>query len=68
MFAVVVGVVGIIAFVIALILDLAGISHGHVDENTFAIAGWLCIAIYLLRVWSWRGWATRPGDPRGPVA
>jgi hypothetical protein len=54
----VIGVAGIVAFAIAVILDLADIDKGHVNQGTFALIGFLCLAIYL--VWAlWNGWRGR---------
>jgi hypothetical protein len=49
-------IAAIIAFVIALFLDLASISKGHFDVTTFALVGLLCLAIHLVRpdYYPWR--------------
>jgi hypothetical protein len=47
-----------VAFAIALILNLAGISKGHVDPTAFALAGLLCLALSFCP-WGWVG-ARRP--------
>jgi hypothetical protein len=39
-----------IAFLIALILDLFGVSHGHVNYTTFALIGLLCAAAALVTI------------------
>jgi hypothetical protein len=52
-------VIAVIAFAIAFILDLAGISRGHADVTTFEIAGWLFTAAHL----AWAVWHGRPGGP-----
>jgi hypothetical protein len=50
------GGAAVLAFAIALILDLAGIDKGRVNENTFVIIGLLCLAIALVTGWGpWRG-------------
>jgi hypothetical protein len=56
-------IAAVFAFIIALILDLAGIDKGHVNYTTFALVGLLCAAAALVTItpaWStWRG-RTRP--------
>ena len=47
-----------VAFAIALILNLAGISKGHVDPTTFELVGLLCLALSFCP-WGWVG-ARRP--------
>jgi hypothetical protein len=50
------GGLAVLAFAIALVLDLAGIGKGRVNENTFVIVGLLCLAIALVTYWGpWRG-------------
>jgi hypothetical protein len=49
-------IASIVSFAVALILDLAGISNGHVDPQTFAILGLLFLAL----------WAALPGWPHKP--
>ncbi len=39
------GIAAVVAFAIALFLDLAGLSKGHISYVTFALAGLLCLAI-----------------------
>jgi hypothetical protein len=52
------GVLAVLAFAIALILDLAGINKGHVNYTTFVIVGLLCVAVEL--TWPvWNGWRGR---------
>jgi hypothetical protein len=41
-----------LAFAIALILNLAGISKGHVDPATFELVGLLCLALSFCP-WGW---------------
>jgi hypothetical protein len=41
-----------VAFAIALILNLAGISKGHVDPTTFGYVGLLCLALSFCP-WGW---------------
>jgi threonine/homoserine/homoserine lactone efflux protein len=56
------GIAAVIAFIIALILNLFGVSKGHLNSDTLVIAAWVCLSIYL--VWpGWRGWSGRPGGP-----
>jgi len=43
-----------LAFAIALILNLAGISKGHVDPATFELVGLLCLALSFCP-WGWVG-------------
>jgi hypothetical protein len=45
-----------ISSAVALVLDLAGISRGHFDPETFTIAGLLCLALAVLSP----GWPRRP--------
>jgi C4-dicarboxylate transporter len=56
-------IAAVFAFIIALILDLAGISKGHINETTFVIIGLGFAAGALVTItpaWStWRG-RTRP--------
>ena len=54
------GVLAVIAFAIALILDLAGVSKGRINENTFIIIGLLCVAVELV----WPAWSTWRGRTR----
>lgn len=35
-------------FAVSLVLDIAGISHGHADPLTFELAGLLCLAVHLI--------------------
>lgn len=43
-------------FAVSLVLDIAGISHGHASPLTFELAGMLCVAVHLiLPSWSRRG-------------
>ena len=46
-------VASVVFFAVALILHLAGISHGHVDETTFMLAGMLCLALATPASWPW---------------
>jgi len=47
-------VAAVVFFAVALILHLAGISHGHVDETTFMLAGMLCLALAAVTPgWPW---------------
>jgi hypothetical protein len=43
----------VICFILAFILDIAGVSHGHFDPGTFTIAGLVFLAL----------WALAPGWP-----
>lgn len=43
----------VICFILAFILDIAGVSHGHFDPTTFTIAGLVFLAL----------WALAPGWP-----
>ena len=47
-------IAAVVCFAIALILELAGISKGHVDQLTFALAGLLCLALSGVQSWPWR--------------
>ena len=49
-------IAAVVFFAVALILELAGIGHGHVDSETFMLAGMLCLALA----------AVLPGWPRRP--
>ena len=49
-------VASVVCFALALILHLAGIASGHIDETTFMLAGMLCLALT----------AVYPGWPRHP--
>ena len=49
-------VASVVFFAVALILNLAGISHGHVDSETFMLAGMLCLALAAVL----HGWPGRP--------
>ena len=53
------GIAAIVAFIIALFLDLAGISKGHFDVTTFALIGLLCLAIHLATGWLPSPWTRR---------
>jgi hypothetical protein len=44
-----------LAFAIALLLDLLGVSRGHVDATTFMLAGLLLLAL-AVAVPEWRPW------------
>ena len=56
------GIAAVVALTIALLLDLFGVSKGHLNEETAVIVGFLCLAVYLVAP-VWRGWAGRPGGP-----
>ena len=47
-------VASVVFFAVALILELAGISKGHVDWLTFELAGLLCLALAGAPSWPWR--------------
>ena len=49
-------VASVVCFALALILSLAGIAHGHFDEQTFMLAGMLCLALAAV----YPGWPGRP--------
>jgi hypothetical protein len=49
-------ITAVVSFCIALILDLAGISNGHFDPETFMLAGMVFLALA----------ACAPGWPRRP--
>ena len=49
-------IAAVVFFAVALIRELAGIGHGHVDSETFMLAGMLCLALA----------AVLPGWPRRP--
>jgi hypothetical protein len=52
------GVAAIVAFVVALILQLASISQGRVlTVWTFALIGFICLAVHLVTGW----WPVRRG-------
>ena len=48
--------IAVVSFAVALILDLAGISNGHFDPETFMLAGMVFLALA----------ACAPGWPRRP--
>jgi hypothetical protein len=52
-------IASVFAFLIALILDLAGVDKGHLNYTTFALLGLLLAAAALVTItpaWStWRG-------------
>ena len=44
----------VVFFAVALILSLAGISHDHLNEQTFMLAGMLCLALAAVTPgWPW---------------
>lgn len=45
------GIAAIVAFAIALILDLADLGKGHISYVTFMLAGLLCLAIHGVTGW-----------------
>jgi hypothetical protein len=47
------------AFGVALLLDLFGVSKGHLNENTLVIVGLLCIALHLIWPTWWSSWRGR---------
>ena len=49
-------IIAVVSFSVALILDLAGISNGHFNEETFMLAGMVFLALS----------ACAPGWPRRP--
>ena len=49
-------IAAVVSFAVALILDLAGISNGHFNEETFMLAGMVFLALA----------ACAPGWPRRP--
>lgn len=51
------GIAAIVAFAIALIFQLTGSGSGHLNAETFVIAGLLCLAVHL--VYPWQPWARR---------
>ena len=52
-----VGIAGIVAFAIALIMEVADLGKGHFTYTTFALIGLLCLTIYVVwALWGrWRG-------------
>ena len=51
------GIAAIVAFTVALILQLASVSKGLLSAATFVIAGLLCLAVHLVTGW----WPARHG-------
>jgi len=49
-------IAAVVLFAIALVLDLAGISHGHFDPETFMLAGLVFLALAACAP----GWPHRP--------
>ena len=49
-------ILSVLAFALALILDLAGISNGHFDPQTFMYAGLVLLALAACAP----GWPHRP--------
>ena len=49
-------VAAVVCFALALTLSLAGIAHGHFDEQTFMLAGMLLLAVAAV----YPGWPRRP--------
>ena len=49
-------VLAAICFAVALVLHLAGVGSGHIDETTFMLAGMLCLALAAITP----GWPRRP--------
>ncbi len=47
-------IAAVVFFAVALILELAGISKGHIDWLTFMLAGLLCLALAAVPAWPWR--------------
>jgi hypothetical protein len=50
------GLAAIVAFIIALFLDLTGTGKGHFDVTTFALIGLLCLAIHSVTGWLAVAW------------
>ncbi len=48
-------VIAAICFAVALILHLAGVASGHIDEQTFMLAGMLFLALAAI----YPGWPRR---------
>lgn len=48
------GIFAIVAFAIALLLDLANLSKGVLTVTTFVIAGLLCLAVHESTHWGRR--------------
>jgi hypothetical protein len=53
------GLASIVAFAVALILDLAGVSKGHLNYVLFALIGLLCLAVHVTTIGGWWGPARR---------
>lgn len=52
------GIAAIVAFAVALILQLAGVHQGHLlTADTFTIIGLLCLAVHMVTGW----WPQRRG-------
>jgi len=50
------GIAAIVAFAVALILQLASVSKGVVlTVTTFALIGLLCLSVHLATTWGHRG-------------
>jgi hypothetical protein len=45
------GIGAIVAFAIALIMNLADMSHGHLTYVLFVIVGLLCLAVHTVIAW-----------------
>ena len=55
-----IGIAGIVAFAIALIMEVADLGKGHFTYTTFALIGLLCLAIFVVwALWGGRGWRGR---------
>jgi len=48
------GIAAIVAFAIALFLQLASVSKGVFNVTTFALAGLLCLSVHLSVSWGHR--------------
>ena len=45
------GIAAIVAFAVALILQLASVHHGLLSAATFVIIGLLCLAVHTVTGW-----------------
>ena len=43
----------VVCFALSLVLSLAGVAHGHLNEQTFMLAGMLCLALATPASWPW---------------
>jgi hypothetical protein len=51
------GIAAIVAFALALLLELFDLAKGHLDYTTFVLIGLLCLAVHVVAGW----WPRRAG-------